>query len=164
MSVERVKAYLSRWQLDTAVLEMPDSTATVQEAAKALGTEPARIAKTLSFQDAGNGLGAIILVAAGDAKIDNPKFKVAFGQKPKMLSFEEVTEKTGFQVGGVCPFALPEGVRVYLDVSLKRFESVYPACGSLNSAIQLALEQLEMCTPCMGWVDVCKGWQPEDEA
>ena len=126
-------------------------------AAEAVGVIPARIAKTLSFMLPD---GPILVVAAGDAKIDNPRFKAQFHAKAKMLTAEEVAERIGHAVGGVCPFAIREDVRVWLDVSLKRFETVYPACGSANSAIALTPAQLEMTAQnCQGWVDVCKGWQ-----
>lgn len=137
------------------VLELAESSATVELAAHALGTQPARIAKTLSFLV---GEEAILIVAAGDAKIDNAKYKAQFHQKAKMLTPQQVLELVGHPVGGVCPFAIREGVAVYLDESLKRFETVFPACGSGNSAIQLTIPQLEETSRAAGWVDVCKGY------
>ncbi|MEG1069761.1 MAG: YbaK/EbsC family protein [Ruthenibacterium sp.] len=155
MSVETVKNYLKQWNLDTRVQEFDVSSATVELAAEALHCEGARIAKTLSFA---LGDAAILIVTAGDAKIDNTKYKAQFGTKAKMLSFDEVLPKTGHAVGGVCPFAILPDVAVYLDASLRRFKTVYPACGSANSAIELTLAELETCAPGAQWVDVCKGW------
>ena len=137
------------------MLEFPVSSATVELAAQALGCEPGRIAKTLSFLV---GARAVLIVAAGDAKVDNHKYKAQFGVKAKMLSADEVTELVGHAVGGVCPFAVNEGVTVYLDESLKRFDTVYPACGSSNSAIELTIPELEQYSGFAGWIDVCKGW------
>lgn len=137
------------------MLEFPVSSATVELAAQALGCEPGRIAKTLSFLV---GARAVLIVAAGDAKVDNHKYKAQFGVKAKMLSADEVTELVGHAVGGVCPFAVNEGVTVYLDESLKRFDTVYPACGSSNSAIELTIPELERYSGFAGWIDVCKGW------
>lgn len=158
MSIDAVKAYLKPFGKDEDVREFAVSSATVQLAAEALGVEPARIAKTLSFA---MGDGCLLVVAAGDAKIDNAKFKAAFGRKAAMLAPEQVIEQTGHAIGGVCPFALPAGVRVALDVSLRRFESVFPAAGSGNSAIELRCDELERLTGDSTWVDVCKGWQGE---
>ena len=125
-------------------------------AAEALGTEPGRIAKTLSFL---NGERTILLLAAGDARVDRSRFKKAFGvKKVKMVPAEEVEARTGHAVGGVCPFGVPDGADVYLDVSLRRFESVFPACGSANSSIELTLPELEECSGSQGWVDVCRDW------
>lgn len=158
MSVERVRAYLQPFGLADRILEFETSSATVQLAAQAAGVIPARIAKTLSLMLPD---GPILVVAAGDARIDNPKFKARFHAKAKMLSFDEVAEHIGHAVGGVCPFAVKDGVRTYLDVSLKRFGSVFPACGSANSAIELTPAQLESAAQfCQGWVDVCKDWDP----
>ncbi len=153
MSIEKVRNYLKKWGRDKDILEFEESTATVELAAQAVGVEPARIAKTLSFK---NGEGALLVVTAGDAKIDNGKFKAEFGFKAKMLSVDEVYEHTGHAVGGVCPFALKENIPVYLDISLKRFETVFPACGSSNSAIELTCEELEQYSMSKKWVDVCK--------
>lgn len=155
MSIERVKEYLKQYNKDQGILEMEQSTATVQLAAIALGTEEARIAKSLSFYD---GESAMIIVVAGDAKVDNKKFKNEFNFKPKMLAPEDTVKFTGHKVGGVCPFALPENVKVYLDSSMKRFATMFPACGSSNSAIELTLDELEKMSKYIKWVDVCKDW------
>ncbi len=155
MSIERVKAFFKQFGMEERVLEFEVSSATVELAAAALGCEPQRIAKTLSVMQ---GEGAVLICAAGDAKVDNHKYKERFGTKAKMLSFEEVEQMTGHAVGGVCPFAVKEGVPVYLDVSLKRFETVYPACGSANSAIELSIPELEKYSGYEAWVDVCKGY------
>lgn len=141
------------------IQEFPVSSATVELAAQALNCAPERIAKTLSFKIDDS---AILIVAAGDAKIDNSKFKGQFHTKAKMLSADEVTELVGHAVGGVCPFAVKEGVAVYLDESLKRFQTVFPACGSSNSAIELTIPELERYSGSSQWIDVCKGWQPEE--
>lgn len=159
MSVDRVRAYLQPFGLDGRVLEFAVSSATVELAAQAAGVIPARIAKSLSFMLPD---GPILVVAAGDAKVDNPRFKAQFHAKAKMLGFDEVEAQIGHGVGGVCPFALKEGVRTYLDVSLRRFDSVFPACGSANSAIELTCDELAAAAQnCQGWVDVCKGWREE---
>lgn len=154
MSLERVKQYLQKFGLDGRIRVLEQSSATVELAAQALGCEPCRIAKTLSFSVGG---GAVLVVAAGDAKVDNHKFKELFGTKAKMLSPAEAETLVGHAVGGVCPFAVNEGVSVYLDESLRRFATVFPACGSSNSAIELTCEELERCADhCRGWADVCK--------
>ena len=159
MSIARVRAYLAPFGLDDKILEFDTSSATVELAAQAAGVIPARIAKSLSFMLPD---GPILVVAAGDAKVDNPRFKAQFHAKAKMLSLDECAERIGHGVGGVCPFALNEGVRTFLDVSLRRFETVFPACGSANSAIELTPEELEhVAQNCQGWVDVCKGWREE---
>lgn len=155
MSIERVKAFFKEQGMEERILEFDVSSATVELAAIALHCEPKRIAKTLSFMVDGR---AILVVAAGDAKIDNPKYKAQFKAKAKMLSPEEAETLVGHAVGGVCPFAVNEGVDVYLDVSLKRFETVFPACGSGNSAIELTISELEKYSGYVGWVDVCKGY------
>lgn len=155
MSIEKVKAYFASVGMTERVLEFTVSSATVALAAEALGCEPGRIAKTLSFAD---GEGAILVVAAGDAKVDNAKFKARFGMKAKMLTPEDAVRLVGHAVGGVCPFAVNEGVPVYLDESLKRFATVYPACGSSSSAIELTIPELEAHSHAVAWVDVCKGW------
>ena len=155
MSIEKVKEYLKQFNKDKDVLEMEQSTATVQLAAIALGTEEARIAKSLSFYD---GDGAMIVVVAGDAKVDNKKFKSEFNFKPKMLSPEDTVSFTGHEVGGVCPFALPSNIKVYLDDSMRRFATMFPACGSSNSAIELSIPELEKYSGFPSWVDICKGW------
>ena len=151
-----MKEYFARFGMEGRVREFAVSSATVELAAKALGCEPCRIAKTLSFM---LGSGPILIVAAGDAKIDNPKYKAQFGAKAKMLTSDEVEALIGHGVGGVCPFAAKEGVAVYLDESLRRFETVFPACGSANSAIELTIEELERYSGFASWVDVCKGWR-----
>lgn len=153
MAIDKVREYFKQYGMEGRIQEFPVSSATVALAAQALGCEPQRIAKTLSFL---TGEQAILIVAAGDAKIDNSKYKKQFGTKAKMLSPEQVTEMIGHAVGGVCPFAVKEGVKVYLDESLKRFETVFPACGSSNSAIELTIPELEKYAGEEGWVDVCK--------
>ncbi len=153
MSIERVRAYFKMLGIENRILEFPVSSATVELAAAALGTEGKRIAKTLSFLVDGK---AVLIVTAGDAKIDNRKFKDFFHVKAKMLSYEQVTELIGHAVGGVCPFAVNKGVEVYLDESLKRFETVFPACGSGNSAIELTIPELEKYSGYKEWVDVTK--------
>lgn len=154
MSIERVKAYFASVGLADRVREFDVSSATVELAARALGCEGKRIAKTLSFM---GPAGPLLVVAAGDARIDNAKFKAQFGLKAKMLTPEQAVELVGHAVGGVCPFAVNEGVEVWLDESLKRFETVFPACGSSNSAIELAPGELaEYASNFMGWADVCK--------
>lgn len=155
MAIEKVKEYFSQYGIEDRVKEFEVSSATVELAAQALHCEPCRIAKTLSFLVNGD---PILIVAAGDAKIDNPKYKVRFAAKAKMLSPEEAKELVGHAVGGVCPFAVHEGVTVYLDESLKRFETVFPACGSSNSAIELTIKELEQYSAFAAWIDVCKGW------
>ena len=155
MSIEKVKAYFSQYGIADRVREFEVSSATVELAAQALNCEPCRIAKTLSFMVDGH---AVLIVAAGDAKIDNPKYKAQFGTKAKMLTPDEAETLIGHAVGGVCPFAVNEGVTVYLDNSLKRFETVFPACGSNNSAIELTIAELEKYSGFTSWVDVCKGW------
>ncbi len=155
MSIEKVRAYFASCGMAERVLTFDVSSATVALAAEALHCEPARIAKTLSFM----AEGPILIVAAGDAKVDNPKYKARFGMKAKMLSPEEAVALIGHAVGGVCPFAVNEGVKVYLDESLRRFTTVYPACGSSNSAIELTIPELEQHSHADAWVDVCKAWQ-----
>lgn len=160
MSIEQVRTHLSRWRRDGDIIEISASTATVAEAAGALGVIPARIAKSISLRGAEAGGGenaAMIIVAAGDVKLDNRKFREHFGRKARMLNPDEALRYTGHAVGGVCPFGLPPGVAVYLDHSLKRFQTVYPACGSGNSAIELTLQELEEYSQSQGWVDVCTG-------
>ena len=160
MSIERVRAYFQPFGIAGRIREFDVSSATVELAAVAVGVEGARIAKSLSFKVEDK---PVILVAAGDAKIDNGKYKAQFHTKAKMLTHEEAHSLIGHDVGGVCPFALPEGVKVYLDISLRRFETVFPAAGSDNSAIELTCEELERCSSnFQQWVDVCKAWQAED--
>ena len=153
MSIERAREHMKKWGMEGKIMEFEASSATVELAALAVGCEPARIAKTLSFKI---GDEAILIVTAGDAKIDNHKYKEQFSVKAKMLSPDEVLEKIGHGIGGVCPFGINEGVKVYLDESMKRFETVFPACGSSNSAIELTMEELEQCSGYEMWVDVCK--------
>ena len=153
MAIEKVRACFKEYGIEDRILEFDVSSATVELAAAALGCAPKRIAKTLSFMVKDT---PILIVAAGDAKIDNPKYKAKFQTKAKMLEFEQVEELVGHAVGGVCPFAIKEGVEVYLDESLKRFKTVFPACGSANSAIELSLEELEKYSGYSEWVDVCK--------
>ncbi|WP_394927473.1 YbaK/EbsC family protein [uncultured Robinsoniella sp.] len=158
MAIDKVKAYLKEFDVEDKVMEFETSSATVELAAQAVGVEPARIAKTLSFKSK-SGDHAVLIVTAGDTKIDNSKFKGFYGMKAKMLSPEEVEEMAGHAVGGVCPFAVPETAEIYLDESLKRFDTVFPACGSSNSAIELTCAQLEKYAKAKEWVDVCKGWE-----
>lgn len=153
MAIEKVREYFKGYGIDDRIRELNESSATVELAAKVLGCEPCRIAKSLSFMVNGK---AVLVVAAGDVKIDNPKYKAEFGTKAKMLSPQEAEELIGHAVGGVCPFAINDGVEVYLDQSLKRFETVFPACGSSNSAIELTIEELEKYSHYIKWVDVCK--------
>ncbi|MFV0400569.1 MAG: YbaK/EbsC family protein [Oscillospiraceae bacterium] len=156
MSLEKASAHLSRWGRDKDILLLEASTATVPQAAEALGVEPARIAKSISLRC---GDKIIVLVTAGDCKIDNARYKAQFGAKAKMLSPEEALEHTGHAVGGVCPFGLPQDVEVYLDSSMRRFNTVFPACGTANSAIRLTCEELDSYSLCSDWVDVCKSFQ-----
>lgn len=156
MAIEKVKTYFKKYGMEERVLEFDVSSATVELAAAALHCEPQRIAKTLSFMVEDH---VVLVVAAGDAKIDNHKYKTQFGTKAKMLSPEEVETLVGHAVGGVCPFAVNDGVDVYLDVSLKRFETVFPVCGSSNSAIELSIAELEKFSGAEGWIDVCKGYE-----
>lgn len=155
MAIEKVREYLRVYNRDKDIIELNTSSATVELAAQALNVEPARIAKSLAIR---NGERVILIVTAGDAKIDNAKFKVEFGTKPKMLGIDEAFEYTGHKVGGVCPFALKNDIQVYLDISLKRFNTVFPACGSSNSAIELTCEELNDYSLNKKWVDVCKEW------
>lgn len=156
MAIDKVKEYFKQYNMEDKIQEFEVSSATVELAAQALGCEPKRIAKSLSFLVDDK---TILIVAAGDAKVDNPKYKAAFSCKAKMLSYDQVEEYIGHAVGGVCPFAIPDTVTVYLDESLKRFETVFPACGSSNSAIELTLPELEKYSNFTSWVDVCKDWK-----
>ncbi len=157
MSIQKVRAYLEPFGIEDRIREFDVSSATVELAAVAVGVEGARIAKSLSFKVDEE---PIIIVVAGDAKVDNSRYKAQFHTKAKMLTHEEAHTLIGHDVGGVCPFALPENVKVYLDVSLKRFETVFPAAGSASSAIELTCEELERYSSnFQAWVDVCKGWQ-----
>ena len=153
MAIERVREYFAQMGIADRIQEFEVSSATVELAAQALNCEGCRIAKTLSFHVEDR---VVLIVAAGDAKIDNPKYKAQFGKKAKMLSCDEAENLIGHAVGGVCPFAVKEGVEVYLDESLKRFETVFPACGSSNSAIELTIPELEQYSGYEKWVDVCK--------
>lgn len=158
MSIEKVRAYFDQWDMADKIMEFDVSSATVELAAQALNCEGKRIAKTLSFRVKDKG---ILIVMAGDAKVDNAKFKAQFGVKAKMLSPEETLAEVGHAVGGVCPFAVNEGVAIYLDKSLKRFDTVFPACGSSNSAIELTIPELEQYTGFQEWVNVSKGWEED---
>ena len=153
MSVEKVREYLKAYGVEDRMQEFEVSSATVELAALAVGVEGARIAKTLSFKV---GEDPILIVAAGDAKIANAKYKATFGEKAKMLSFEEVEPLIGHAVGGVCPFGINDGVRVYLDESLRRFDIVYPAAGTAASAVELTITELERASAPAQWVDVTK--------
>lgn len=153
MAIEKVRDYFKKFGMENRILEFQVSSATVELAALALGCDGSRIAKTLSFMVNEN---PILIVCAGDTKIDNAKYKAFFGLKAKMLQFEQVEPLIGHAVGGVCPFGINEGVTVYLDESLKRFETVFPACGSDNSAIELTIPELEQYSGYKGWIDVTK--------
>lgn len=160
MSIQLVREYLKAYQRDQDIIELETSSATVELAAQALGTSPQHIAKSLSFMGKEN---AFLIVCAGDAKVDNHTFKERFGVKAKMLKPEEVEQYTNHTIGGVCPFAVPHDTQIFLDVSLKRFAFIYPACGSANSAIKLTCNELQELLPSCTWVDVCKGWKEEYE-
>lgn len=159
MSIERVRAHLAQFGADERIREFEESSATVELAAAAVGTEPARIAKTLSFMV---GEKPTLILFAGDARINNQAFKVTFHTKPKMLAADQAEQLIGHAVGGVCPFGVEPGVEVFLDESLRRFETVWPAAGSSNSAIELTLDELERFSGACGWVDVAKGWRDEE--
>ena len=156
MAIEKVREYFRQFGMEDRVREFEVSSATVDLAAAALGCEPCRIAKTLSFM---TEEGPVLIVAAGDAKIDNTKYKAQFHTKAKMLTPDEAVELVGHAVGGVCPFAINDGVKVYLDESLRRFETVFPAAGSGSSAIELTLAELENYSNSTAWIDVCKNWE-----
>lgn len=156
MSIEKVRAYFAQYHMEERILEFPVSSATVELAAQALGCEGKRIVKTLAFQGPS---GPVLIATAGDAKVDNAKYKAFFGVKAKMLSHDDAATLIGHAVGGVCPFAVKEGVQVYLDVSIQRFETVFPAAGSSNSAIELTIPEMEKFSGFTAWVDVCKAWQ-----
>ena len=157
MAIEKVRAYFKTFGIEDRILEFDVSSATVELAAQAVGCEPAHIAKTLSFDLQGTPL---LIVAAGDAKVDNKKYKACFGTKAKMLTPDQAETLVGHAVGGVCPFAVNDGVRICLDESLKRFATIFPACGSSNSAIELTIPELEKYSGSTDWVDVCKNWDP----
>ena len=156
MSIERVRAYFKTLGIEGRILEFDQSSATVELAAEAVGVEPARIAKTLSFMV---DEVPTLVVFAGDARVDNKRFKQRFHTKAKMLSHDEAATLVGHAVGGVCPFAVNDGVAVWLDESLRRFETVFPAAGSSNNAIELTIPELERYSRSLGWVDVGKGWR-----
>lgn len=156
MSVEIVREYFNKWNIGERIHEFPISSATVEEAAKALNCEEKRIAKTMSFLVNGQ---AILIVMAGDAKVDNARYKEQFHTKANMLKPEQVLAMIGHPVGGVCPFGIKDDVNVYLDESLKRFETVFPACGSRNSAIELTLPELEKYSEYCEWINISKGWE-----
>lgn len=156
MAIEKVREFFRSFGIEERILEFEVSSATVELAAAALGCEPKRIAKTLSFMLDEK---PILIVAAGDARISNPKYKAKFGKKAAMLSFDDAEKLIGHAVGGVCPFAVNEGVSVYLDESLRRFETVFPACGSSSSAIELSVPELEKYSGFTEWIDVCKDWE-----
>ena len=153
MSTLSVIEHLKKYNMDSRIITVPTTSATVAEAAEALGTEEARIAKTLSFRLKDR---CILIVVKGDVKIDNAKYRHTFGEKAHMLSFDEVEEVTGHPVGGVCPFGVKEGVEIYLDESLKKFDTVFPACGNINNAIEISIPELEEVTGFVKWIDVCK--------
>lgn len=161
MSITAVRQHLAAYDKDQEILEFEESSATVELAAQAVGTEPARIAKTLAFYDPKEPNSAVLIVAAGDARLHNGSFKRAFGGKAKMLASEDVERMTGHPPGGVCPFANPSGARVYLDESLKRFDAVYPAAGTASSAVRMTIPELEACSLAQGWVEVTNGWKEE---
>lgn len=163
MSVETVEQYLSLHHMKDRLQIFDTSSATVELAAQALNVEPARIAKSISLYS-GEGSGCIIIVAAGDAKVDNTRFKAEFGCKAKMLAAEDVQPMTGYPIGGVCPFANPAGVKVYCDVSLRRFDTVFPAAGSTNSCVSLTCDELVSLSESVKWVDVCKNWDRPESA
>ncbi|QUH26192.1 YbaK/EbsC family protein [Serpentinicella alkaliphila] len=156
MAIEKVKEYFKQWSMEDKILEFDVSSATVELAAEAVKCEPKRIAKTLSFFVNNT---CVLIVTAGDAKIDNSKYKQHFGTKAKMLTAEEVVNFTGHAIGGVCPFGVKDGVVTFLDVSLNRFTTVFPACGSSNSAIELSINELKKYSNSKSWVDVCKDWK-----
>ena len=155
MAIEKVKEYFKKYNMEDKIIELDVSSATVELAANALGCEPKRIAKSLGFLVNEN---PILVIAAGDARIDNSRFKEYFKVKSSMIPFEKVNELIGHDVGGVCPFGINENVKVYLDNSLKRFNTIFPACGSSNSAIELTIEELEKYSNYIEWIDVCKDW------
>lgn len=158
MSIQKVRTYFAQWGMEDRVQELSQSSATVEEAAAALHTEGKRIAKSMSFLIDEQ---PILVIFAGDARVDNHKFKMRFHKKATMIKHDDVERLIGYPVGGVCPFAVNPGVEVYLDESLKRFQTVFPACGSANSAIELTLPELETYSYAKEWVDVSKGWQED---
>ena len=161
MSIEKVREYFRGSGMEERIREFPVSSATVELAARAVGVEAGRIAKTMSFK---LGKDAIVIVMAGDARVDNPRYKARFHAKARMLTFDEAHTLIGHDPGGVCPFALPENGKTYLDVSLRRFATVFPAAGSASSAVEMSCEELERySTNFTAWVDVCRGWRPEEK-
>ena len=158
MSIEKAKDYFRQWGMESRIREFETSSATVELAAEALGCAPERIAKSLSFKTNDN---CILIVAAGNTKVDNSKFKMQFHTKATMLSKEDVKDMIGHDVGGVCPFGINENVDVYIDISLKEFATVFPACGSSNSVIELTINELEKYSNYIAWIDVCKNWQDD---
>lgn len=158
MSIQKVREYFAQWGMEDRVQELSQSSATVEEAAAALHTEGKRIAKSMSFLVDDQ---PILVIFAGDARVDNHKFKMRFHKKATMIKHDDVERLIGHPVGGVCPFAINPGITVYLDESLQRFQTVFPACGSANSAIELTLPELETYSHAKEWVDVSKGWQEE---
>lgn len=156
MAIEKAREYFKKHGIEDKILEFDVSSATVELAAEALNCQPERIGKSLSFMVEDK---AILIVVAGDARIDNKKYRKEFSAKAKMIKARDVLELIGYDIGGVCPFAVNQGVKIYLDESLKRFETIYPACGSSNSAIELTIEELEKYSDFTSWVDVCKGWE-----
>lgn len=163
MGTARVREHLVGHGWAGEILEFEESSATVELAARKVGTEPERIAKTLGFYDPDDADRAVLVVAAGDAKVNSGRFKRRFGGKPRMLQGADVERLTGHPIGGVCPFANPEGTRVFLDESLRRFDTVYPAAGTAQSAVHLSITELEALSRAQGWVDISLGWR-EDEA
>ncbi|CAG7620083.1 YbaK/EbsC family protein [Leucobacter soli] len=162
MGTSRVRAHLSDQGWSGEILEFEESSATVELAAQKVGTAPARIAKTLGFYDPEDAGRAVLVVAAGDAKVNSGMFKRRFGGKPRMLQRDDVERLTGHPVGGVCPFANPDGTRVFLDESLRRFETVFPAAGTTASAVELSIAELSELSGAESWVDVSQGWQADD--
>ena len=159
MSIEKAARHLEKYGMKDRIRIFDRSSATVELAAEAVGCEPARIAKTMSFLQ---GEKPVLIVTAGDARIDNKKYKEKFHQKAKMIPGEMVESYIGHAPGGVCPFGIKEGIPVYLDRSLKRFDMVYPAAGSGNSAVRLSLNELKLCSGACGWIDVCKDWEDKE--
>ncbi len=160
MSIERVRRALAAFGAESRIREFPVSSATVALAAEALGVEAGRIAKSLAYRLPDR---IVLCICAGDARVDNKRFRAFFQTKAKMLHPEEAEELVGHAVGGVCPFGVKEGVQIWLDVSLKRYETVFPACGSSNSAIEVTMEELERFSQAAGWADVCSGWRDEEQ-
>lgn len=156
MSIEKARSYFRTFGIEARIQELEHSSATVELAAQALGCEGKRIAKTLSFIANEQ---VILILTAGDAKIDNAKYKEYFHVKARMLGVDDVERLVGHGIGGVCPFGINDHINVYLDASLKRFETVFPACGSSNSAIEMTLEELQLYSNSLAWIDVCKAWQ-----